>query len=284
VRRLIAGQYPEVELATLRRLGAGWDNDVWLADERWAFRFPRRALALNGVEREIALLPRLASRLPLPIPVPVFVGRPAEGYPWPFFGARFLPGREIADAGLDDDARDRLARPLAAFLRALHAVRLDGLPEDPFRRADMVFRAQATRERFAELEQLGLWRPSPAVAELLARAERLSPPAATAVVHGDLHFRHVLVADNGTPTGVIDWDDLCRADPAIDLVLLWTTLGRRGRETFLDAYGPVGEEGLLRARVLALFLAATLAASAHREGMDTLEREALASLARAAGG
>jgi aminoglycoside phosphotransferase (APT) family kinase protein len=267
----------------LRRLGAGWDNDVWLADERWAFRFPRRALAIDGIEREIALLPRLASRLPLPIPVPVFVGRPAEGYPWPFFGARLITGRELADAGLDDDARERLARPLGGFLRTLHATRLDGLPEDPFRRGDMTFRVPGTRERLAAVERLGLWRAPAAVAELLDRAERLPAAAPTAVVHGDLHFRHVLVAPDGTPTGVIDWGDLCRADPAIDFVLLWTTLGLDRREAFLDAYGPVAEEGLLRARVLALFLAATLAATAHREGMEALEREALASLARAAG-
>jgi aminoglycoside phosphotransferase (APT) family kinase protein len=283
-RRLIAGQFPEVELATLRRLGAGWDNDVWLADERWAFRFPRRALAIEGIEREIALLPRLAPQLPLPVPVPVFVGRPAEGYPWPFSGARLLTGHEIADARLDGDARLRLARPLAAFLRTLHATRLDGLPEDPFRRADMAFRVPATRERFTELERLGLWRATRPVARVLERAERLPLPPAAAVVHGDLHFRHVLVAPDGAPTAVIDWGDLCRADPAIDLVLVWTTLDADGREAFLDVYGLVEEEGLLRARVLALFLAATLAAYAHREGMHALEREALASLARAGGG
>jgi aminoglycoside phosphotransferase (APT) family kinase protein len=281
VRRLIGGQFPEVELAALRRLGTGWDNDVWLADERWAFRFPRRALAIEGVEREIAALPRLAPRLPLPVPVPELVGHPADGYPWPFFGARFIPGREIAEAGLDDDARDRLAHPLAAFLRVLHDSRLGGLPVDPFRRGDMAFRAPATRERLAAAEELGLWRAPPAVAGVLARAERLPASAASAVVHGDLHFRHLLVAPDGALAGVIDWGDLCRADPAIDLVLVWTTLGRDGREAFLDAYGPVEEEALLRARVLAFFLAATLAVYARREGLEALEREAVASLARA---
>ncbi|HET9737477.1 MAG TPA: phosphotransferase [Solirubrobacteraceae bacterium] len=278
-RRLIGGQFPEVGPA-LRRLGSGWDNDVWLADERWTFRFPRRALAIEGVEREIAALPRLAPHLPLPVPVPELVGRPADGYPWPFFGARFIPGREIAEAELDDDARDRLARPLAGFLRALHDSRLGGLPDDPFRRGDMAFRAPATRERLAAAEQLGLWRAPPAVAGLLARAERLPPPRAAAVVHGDLHFRHLLVRD-GALAGVIDWGDLCRADPSIDLVLVWTTLDRHGREAFLAEYGPVEEEALLRARVLALFLSATLAVFARREGLGALEREAVASLARA---
>ena len=89
-RRLI-GEFPELETSSLRPLAEGWDNAVWVLDERWAF--PRRAIAIPGVERELATLPRLASLLPLPVPEPVFVGRPADGYPWPFFGSRLLPGK-----------------------------------------------------------------------------------------------------------------------------------------------------------------------------------------------
>ena len=36
VRRLVGDQFPEVELGSLRLLGEGWDNAVWLADEREA--------------------------------------------------------------------------------------------------------------------------------------------------------------------------------------------------------------------------------------------------------
>jgi hypothetical protein len=42
-RRLIGGQFPELELRSLSPLGQGWDMTVWLADGRWVFRFPRRA-------------------------------------------------------------------------------------------------------------------------------------------------------------------------------------------------------------------------------------------------
>jgi aminoglycoside phosphotransferase (APT) family kinase protein len=84
---LIAVQFPELRDAPVRQVAAGWDNVVHLVDERWAFRFPRRAIAISGVEREIATLPRLSPNLPLPIPVPRFVGVPTEDYPWPWFGA-----------------------------------------------------------------------------------------------------------------------------------------------------------------------------------------------------
>lgn len=74
VRRLLA-RFPSSRSA-LRRLAEGWDNSVWVVDERFAFRFPRRAIAIPGIEREIAVLPTLAPLLPLPVPCPVFVGDP----------------------------------------------------------------------------------------------------------------------------------------------------------------------------------------------------------------
>jgi aminoglycoside phosphotransferase (APT) family kinase protein len=93
-RRLIADQC--FEPGTLRLLGEGWDNTVWLVDERWAFRFPRRELAIPGVRRELAALGELAPQLPLRVPTPVHVGEPALGYPWPFFGAEATQGRVVA--------------------------------------------------------------------------------------------------------------------------------------------------------------------------------------------
>jgi aminoglycoside phosphotransferase (APT) family kinase protein len=287
-RRLIGGQFPELELASLRLIGEGWDNSVWLVDERWAFRFPRRTMAIPGVEREIAVLPALAPLLPLPIPAPVYAGRPADGYPWPFFGAAHLPGVEVADAALTDDARTRLAPECAGFLRALHApavaAAVHGQPADPMRRGDVAFRVPKTVEGLAELERAGLWPAPEPVRRLLEDARGLPPPEPTVVAHGDLHFRHLLVDERGGLTGVIDWGDLCRGDPSIDLMMIWSLFGPEGRAAFLAAYGPVNDEQLLRARVLAIFVCAVLALYAHHEALPAVERKALGGLERAAAG
>jgi aminoglycoside phosphotransferase (APT) family kinase protein len=277
-RRLISGQFPDVALESLRLIGEGWDNTVWLVDEHWVFRFPRRRLAIPGVEREIAALAALAPRLPLPVPAPELVGRPTDEFPWPFVGARFLPGSE--PLGLSEDARARLARPLGEFLRALHASDVPDLSPDPFGRADMAIRVPGARERFAALAAEGLWHPPPSVDAVLAAAAELPTPEPTAVCHGDLHLRHLLVDDAGTATGVIDWGDLCRGDPSIDMCLVWCLLPRR--DDFLAAYGPVSDDQLLRARVLALFLCAVLALYGHHERLPALRDEALAGLDRAA--
>jgi aminoglycoside phosphotransferase (APT) family kinase protein len=108
VRRLLDEQLG-LRPRSLRLHASGWDNSVWVVDETWAFRFPRREVAIPGVEREIAVLPAIAALLPVPIPVPEHVGRPANGYPWPFFGCRFIEGQEVAAAALDEAARLALA-------------------------------------------------------------------------------------------------------------------------------------------------------------------------------
>lgn len=282
VRALLAEQFPELDASTARLVGEGWDNSVWAVEERWAFRFPRREIAVPGVERELAVLPALAPRLPVPIPVPAFVGGSTDRYPWPFFGARLLAGQEPVEAGLTDGVRVALGVELARFLRSLHSpatleeVDPDGrLPVDPNGRADMGIRVERTRAQLAELGLSG----ASGVVELLEIASGLPPSRELALCHGDLHVRHVLV-DGADLTGVIDWGDSCRADPAIDLVLYWSLLPSESRAAFAAEYGPLPEERLLRARVLSLSLCAILALYARDVGHRRLEVEALAGLDR----
>jgi aminoglycoside phosphotransferase (APT) family kinase protein len=284
-RRLVAEQFPRLGLASLTSLGEGWDATVWLVNGRWVFRFPRRQVVIAPAEREFALLGRLAPLLPVPIPQPVFAGRPAHGYPWPFYGAPYLEGDELAEVVLSDADRAALAPALARFLRALHdpatldAFRGDELPVDANRRSDMGLRVPWTRERLATIAGMGLWTAPPVVAEWLDAASRLEPAPVSALVHGDLHFRHLLVA-GGRLAGVIDWIDLGVADRAVDLLLHWCLFDPAARRAFRDVYGPIDDAELLRSRVLAVFLCATLAEYGRREGLQAVEREAVAGLER----
>ena len=281
VQSLLGEQFAELDASSARLLGEGWDNSVWVVEERWAFRFPHRAIAVPGVQRELAVLPLLAPQLPAPIPLPTFVGRPSERFARPFFGAPLLRGVEPAEAALTNDDRDALGADLGRFLRALHEVELDtDLPVDPIRRADMPFRVTRTRERIAELS--GLWEAPPRVEGILAAAEALPPGTDVVVTHGDLHLRHVLV-ERGALSGVIDWGDVCRSDPAIDLMVAWMLLPPPARARFEAEYGRVGDEQLLRSRVLALFLGLTLLGYAHDVGHTSLGHECVAGLERTLG-
>ena len=280
-RVLIAEQFPDLDVTSLRRLGEGWDNTVWATGEDIAFRFPRRQIAIPEVEREMAVLPQLALELPAPIPDAAYSGAASARFRWPWFGSRLIDGREVALAGLGANRRGKLAVELGEFLGCLHSLRrsIAAVPAiDPMGRADMNIRVPRTR---AALEQVtSLWDGGHRSAAVLDAAERLPPDAEAVIVHGDLNLRHPLVSESGGLAGVIDWGDICRAPRSVDLPLYWSLFDTQSRAAFRAAYGPLTEDTLVRARALALFFDATLAVYANDKGMDDLQTEALQGLNR----
>src|SRR5690349_14249646 len=99
---LVGCAFPALRGRPVVALAEGWDNTVVLVDETWAFRFPRRSIALPGFHRELAVLPGISPLVPLPIPVPVLIATDDDPRdPWPFAGYRLIRGRELAEAGLE---------------------------------------------------------------------------------------------------------------------------------------------------------------------------------------
>lgn len=262
-RRLIRARFEELAADAVELVSEGWDYVAFRVDGEWAFRFPRREAVVPGTEREIALLPALAERLPVGLPAPVFVGRPASDFPWPFYGARYLEGVEATGRPVEPTA-------LGVALRALHAPETleavgDALPADPLGRVDMSV-------RLPRLEELGVEAPA-----LIASARELPPARHTAVCHGDLHMRQLLVAGSEL-TGIVDWVDVCRSDPAVDLSVAWSTLDRASRPAFFAAYGEIAEETRVRARVVAASLCAMLVDWAEKEEVPRVLEAAVAGL------
>jgi hypothetical protein len=67
-------------------------------------------------------------------------------------------------------------------------------------------------------------------------------------------------------------------------MLVYAFLPPGARTVFFGEYGPVEDDSLIRARVLAFFLSAVLARYGRAQGLRAVEREAVASLERAASG
>jgi hypothetical protein len=174
----------------------------------WSVRSPCCRSWRRGYRR------RSRCRATSAVPAPATLGRSSGRRSSPA-GSRSRPGRRIG-----------LAAPIASFLRSLHSIDPDDhrvtarLPLDANRRADMPYRVDFTHRRFAELRELDVWDVPHDLAELIESARHLPAPAAPRLTHGDLHLRHILI-DRGRLSGVIDWVDVGRADPAIDLPLYW---------------------------------------------------------------
>lgn len=278
VRALLASQFPELGPSpALQSLGVGFDNAAWLVDERWVFRFPRRTLGAELLAVENAVLPSLARRLPLPVPDPVHVGVPEGDYPFPFAGYAILPGATACRVTMDEAGRARNAAPLGRWLAALHAFPApDGLGGDRLARAHLPRLRDVVIERLPEIGA----RERIDTDAILARLDRhVDAPAGAApvVIHGDLYPRHLLV-DDGAISGVIDWGDVHRGDPAHDLSIAWTFLPRAAHGAFRDAYGPIDDTTWVRARFIALWYGVVLlhyGLEAGDEGMARIGRRAI---------
>jgi aminoglycoside phosphotransferase (APT) family kinase protein len=264
-RELIEEQFPPLAPARVEPLGEGWDNTVFRVNDAYVFRFPRRQIAVSLIEREIAVLPQIAGKLPLPIPIPEFAGAASgERFPWPFAGYRMLAGRTADQASLSDDQRAAAAPALGGFLKALHALPIDPGP-DSFDRLD----AERMRNHAGErLRELDLAVPS-------FFDDPVREPVRSVAVHGDLHARQILVEADGAPCGVIDWGDVHFGDPACDLAVAWMFLPPRARPAFQAAYGFADGETWRLARLRALHLAAALGVYAKHVTDERLLREAL---------
>jgi aminoglycoside phosphotransferase (APT) family kinase protein len=264
--RLIAERFPPLSSLGVEPFGSGWDNAAFLVGGEFVFRFPRRELGAALLRNELRALPFLAPRLPLPVPVPEFAGRPGNDYPYVFAGYRMLAGRTSCQVKWEPEARANNADRLGLFLSALHSIPISGevaawAPRDEIRRADIPYRAPILQRRIEELPALpaGLDRTA-----LMGRIEALasSPPPSEPGrwVHGDLYARHLLVDRREELCGVIDWGDAHLGDRALDLSIVYTFLPPEARGKFWDRYGVVDAATRDRARFRALHYGAILMA------------------------
>lgn len=271
VREVIRAQCPALPCRIVEPLGCGWDNAAFLIDGEWVFRFVRRRIAVPLLEREASVLPRLASLLPVPIPNPQWFGHVGD---WPFAGYRRLTGRPASDPILDEAARLALARPLGEFLRNLHDQPTGelGVEPDPLGRLDLAKWQPRANQMLDECEA------GVDVVELrrvLAAVD--ATPTPVVLSHGDLYSRHLLL-DDGQLAGVIDWGDVCLADPAVDLAIVFAFLPPSARSGFFAAYGDIEEATASRARFRAIGHTLNVHRYAQSIGDEALLAEATLAL------
>ena len=281
---LIESQCPSLAPVRLTLMGEGWDNIAYLVNGEWVFRFPRRTIAVTLLETEGRVLPVLGPRLPYPIPMPVWYGRPDATYKWPFLGYRRLEGHVVSDVDLGDDARAALAGPLARFLRALHDVpradaRAWGVPPDAFGYLDPDRLQRIARPALSDLVARGTIADARPWLDVLDAGVAVLPlQTALTVVHGDFYSRHILVDDSGRMAGAIDFGDLHLDHPAVDLSVAWTVLPPRARPDFFAIYGEVDQPTLAAARLRGLTSGLAQEAYGRDVGDVRIEREGIRTL------
>ena len=235
LRRLLADQLPEWADLPVRRVREfGTDHHLYRLGEDLVARLPIIGWAVDQAHSDATWLPRLAPHLPVALPVPLAVGEPGHGYPYPWTVVPWLPGRTPAG---DDIDRAALAADLAAFVRALHAVDpMDGPPRTGTSRGvplagldEGVRRSLATSVALAGIRDRVL-----AVWEDAVTAPPYDGPAVW--IHGDLMTGNLLVDDRRL-SAVIDWGGLGLGDPAPDLCPAYWLFDDSVRAEYVAAVG-----------------------------------------------
>lgn len=250
VRRLLAEQHPDLAGLPLTLVANGWDNAIFRLGGDLAVRLPRRQLGADLVVNEQRWLPELAARLPIPVPVPLRVGRPSGDYPWNWTVVAWFDGHVAADVALVDPMFE--ARRLGRFVDALHTPAPADAPVNSFRGQPI----DELRPRVVNsIEQLG---GSIDAGAVIARFDRLTDVAdwqgAPVWLHGDLHSANVVVLD-GTICAVIDFGDITSGDPAVDLAIGWMLFDDVSLDAFRASAGTVDDATWSRAQAWALHFA-----------------------------
>ncbi len=103
---------------SVREIVGGWAFWTFDVDGEWIARFPRTGQTAVAAERELALLPELATTLSFHVPQPTLSGRWNDRA---FFVYRKIPGRGLAPA----DATCKVVHLIAQMLAELHAFPVD---------------------------------------------------------------------------------------------------------------------------------------------------------------
>ncbi|WP_084963425.1 phosphotransferase family protein [Thermoactinospora rubra] len=210
---------PGVEVRSVVPLGEGLDNVAYEVNGEIIVRVSKAGLRREEVE----LLVAVGQVSPLPVPVPLHVDYEAG-----VLAYRKLPGRPLLGGSVADPGR--VGGQLGEFLSVLHAAPIPA-PRDDHPLTDWLEEAQ---ELYGEVA--GHLPPAvrPRVEEFLA-ARPPAEPQDAALCHNDLGAEHILT-EGGTVTGIIDWSDAARTDPARDLALVLRDLGPRVLERTLAHY------------------------------------------------
>jgi aminoglycoside phosphotransferase (APT) family kinase protein len=195
--------------------------DVGFSSIVWRFggtvvRLARNGESARGYAREVEVLRVLRASLPVAVPDHDALISAGDGFPFGAASHRYLPGRALA---LDDaPTHPGLADEIAAVLVALHRVPSDRFPHGVLPElAPAAYLDGLLTETFEHL-RARLTRVQRSALDARCEECRVALPGRSRVIcHGDPWAENMLVDEDGHLTALLDFQDVCLADPALDL-------------------------------------------------------------------
>lgn len=269
VKECLHHQFPLLApIKKIQCIGEGWDNKVFLINEKIIFRFPRRKIAVELIERENKILKNLYPIAAIDIPNPKYIGQPSSCYPYPFQGYDIIKGVSGCHAQLSTQARIASLRTLAIFLKQLHSVNETqalslGAKPSMFDRTNIKKAVNELTERVDKIiaRKLCIINEHNFQQEI-TMAQKVELPTDKCLIHGDLYCKHLLFNENKL-TAIIDWGDVGINNRSVDLSVIWSFYPNSCHQQFFEIYGAVDSATWQYARFLGLYSSLTLILYGH---------------------
>ncbi len=272
----------KLDAKAISLLGEGFDNVVYLVNNNWVFRFPRRAEAALPIEREILFLNALKGQLPVEIPTPTFISAGTALFPRPFYGHQLIHGKCGGEILFNSKEYQRLAQDLGHFLRTLHGINFAAIGLRDIAYEPVFDRTLITTMTENLLTRLNVVRQHYPLDSHLKKFEQIMDDASNYVtsgppklIHNDLYHRHIILDERHRLKGIIDWGDTGIGDPSSDFGIVFQFLPKNTHEIFLKSYGDIDPNALLYARFLGLYYAVALLWFGHDRGDQDLIRTSM---------
>jgi aminoglycoside phosphotransferase (APT) family kinase protein len=209
----------------------------------WIVRTPRRAAVVEAARVEARVLALVRDHLPVAVPewrvcAPDVIAYPRlGGTPAVTIDLAAGPTWNLVDpAAPSAPFVASFAGALAALQAIPPAVAIEvGVPSTTIDEARRDL-AQAVRDSRDALQ------PSEAT---LTRWQRwldddTSWPRGVALVHGDLHPGHMLLGDDASLIGILDWTEARVTDPSVDLAMYFGCFGRPALDALIERFERAG--------------------------------------------
>lgn len=257
----IARNFPAFADATIERpkRTGGFNNDVFIVNGEYLFRFPKDAKATRHLNREIVLLPLLRNNLRVAIPAFTFIGTIESDPARPFVGYRLLSGIPLDEweaPKRDPVTRLEIASQIGSVLAELHSINPDFIPKELRAKTNrepqqMIFEFldcgktsafQIIRDALGEEAQSLIDKIEILLLGYINSEKKFAP----STVHGDFALEHILVDQKSKKiTGVIDWSTLGAGDSAEDFWRFSWMLDEETMRALVTSYGRESYEQMI---------------------------------------
>lgn len=285
VSHVINAEFRELSPVKVELIGEGWDNKVFMINDKLIFRFPHRKTTISLINKENKLLNYLKNIIDLKVPNPIYIGKPCKNYPYSFHGYEIIPGKSACHASLTKGERHRSITTLANFLKKLHGVSATkannlGLNEQIDHYTNTEYLIRKLKERAKQINEKSFAAINMSILDdEINISTSLDLPKTKVLVHGDLYCRHLMFKE-GSLIGIIDWGDAGIGNQSIDLSVIFSFYPEEYHKKFFEIYGDIDEQTLRYARFIGLYSSITVLLYGYsiqdhklfKEAMDSIER------------